>query len=283
MNLEPEHIETAPSKDPNAIRAMFARIARRYDLNNRLHSMWRDQAWRRAAVKMSQLRPDEDILDVACGTGDLTAMLAQAKVKGPKGDIQLFPSAHESHGRMYHLAPNDGVFDLKKGKVESPLLGRVVGADFCPEMLDLARGKFPRLPIEWVLADAHSLPFADASFDVVTIAFGLRNLADPRRALAGFARLLRPGGRLVVLEFTPEGHGQGGRAIGWFTRHIMPRTASAIAGAGGDAYDYLHKSVQSFLTARQVAQELALAGLTQVTTREMTFGTVALCRGIKTE
>jgi demethylmenaquinone methyltransferase/2-methoxy-6-polyprenyl-1,4-benzoquinol methylase len=220
---------------------MFARIARRYDLNNRLHSMWRDQAWRRAAATMADLQPGQDALDVACGTGDLTAMLAR-----------------EKHSR-----------------------GRVVGADFCPEMLDLARKKFPHLPIEWMLADAHSLPFAQASFDVITIAFGLRNLADPRRALAGFARLLRPGGRLVVLEFTPEGHGRGGRAIGWFTRHIMTHTASAIAGAGGEAYDYLHKSVQSFLTAQQVAQELADAGLADVQTREMTFGTVALCRGLK--
>ena len=237
--------QTSPSKDPQTIRTMFARIARRYDLNNRLHSMWRDQAWRRAAMKMAQLRPGEDALDVACGTGDLTAMLAREN-----GGIQLSR-------------------------------GRVVGADFCPEMLEIARKKFPHLPIEWVLADAHSLPFAQASFDVITIAFGLRNLADPRRALAGFARLLRPGGRLVVLEFTPEGRGRGGQAIGWFTRHIMTHTASAIAGAGGEAYDYLHKSVQSFLTARQVAQELALAGLTDVQTREMTFGTVALCRGLK--
>jgi demethylmenaquinone methyltransferase/2-methoxy-6-polyprenyl-1,4-benzoquinol methylase len=157
----------------------------------------------------------------------------------------------------------------------------VVGADFCPEMLDIARKKFPHLPIEWVQADAHSLPFPDSSFDVITIAFGLRNLADPRRALAGFARLLRPGGRLVVLEFTPEGRGWGGRAIAWFTRHIMPRTASAIAGEGGEAYDYLHKSVQSFLTASQLAQALADAGLADVRIRELTFGTVALCRGVK--
>jgi demethylmenaquinone methyltransferase/2-methoxy-6-polyprenyl-1,4-benzoquinol methylase len=232
--------QTSPSKDPNTIRTMFARIARRYDLNNRLHSMWRDQAWRRAAAKMAQLQPGEDALDVACGTGDLTAMLAREKAGG-----------------------------------------RVVGADFCPEMLDLARKKFPHLPIEWVTADAHSLPFADASFDVVTIAFGLRNLADPRRALAGFARLLRPGGRLVVLEFTPAPRGWGGRTIAWFTRHVMPRTASAIAGEGGEAYDYLHKSVQSFLTAGQLAQALTAAGLADVRKRELTFGTVALCRGVK--
>jgi demethylmenaquinone methyltransferase/2-methoxy-6-polyprenyl-1,4-benzoquinol methylase len=233
---------TSPSKDPDTIRTMFARIARRYDLNNRLHSMWRDQAWRRAAARMAQPQPGEDALDAACGTGDLTAMLAREKAGG-----------------------------------------RVAGADFCPEMLDLARKKFPRLPIEWVLADAHSLPFPEASFDVITIAFGLRNLADPRGALAGFARLLRPGGRLVVLEFTPDARGWCGRAIAWFTRHVMTRTASAIAGEGGEAYDYLHKSVQSFLTARQLAQELADAGLADVQTRELTFGTVALCRGVKCE
>ncbi len=129
---------TDPSNKAQQVRTMFARIARRYDLNNRLHSLWRDQAWRRAAAAMAAVKAGQDVLDVACGTGDLTAMLA---AWGPR---------------------------------------QIVGADFCPEMLALARKKFPHLRIEWLPADAMSLPFAPESFDVVTIAFGLRNLADPR-------------------------------------------------------------------------------------------------------
>jgi len=280
---------------------MFAQIARRYDLNNRLHSLWRDQAWRRAAAKMARLRPGESALDVACGTGDLTAMLARMPDRVVGVGCHAQASVVCSRG---HVSPT-GHARADLGMAPG---GRLVGVDFCPEMLEIARRKFPRLPIEWVQADAHALPFADASFDVITIAFGLRNLADPRRALAEFVRLLRPGGRLVVLEFAPEGCGWGGRAIAWFTRHVMSRTASiiagerggragkmpatheggtpsthasAIAGEGGGAYDYLHKSVQSFLTPEKVAQEMARAGLTRIEIREMTFGTIAICRGVK--
>lgn len=223
------------------IRSMFARIARRYDLNNRLHSMGRDQAWRRAAAAMTGVAAGEEVLDVACGTGDLTAMLAR----------------------------------------RAPAPGRVVGADFCPEMLQIARRKFAHLSIEWLEADAHALPFAPASFDVVTVAFGLRNLARPREAIAHWCDLLRPGGRLVVLEFTPDTRGPVGRAIAWFTRYVMSRTASAIAADKGGAYDYLHNSVQSFLTARELADALADAGLSEVRTRRMTAGVVAICRGRK--
>jgi len=234
--------EPAGAGDPSAIQSMFARIAPRYDLNNRLHSLGRDQAWRRQAVRVSGVRPGESVLDVACGTCDLAAIFAAAGA------------------------------------------GRVVGADFCQEMLDLARRKYTagqaEARIEFLQADAHELPFADATFDIVSIAFGLRNLADPPRALQEFHRVIKAGGRLIVLEFCPDGQGIAKAFIRWFTRVIMPRTAGAIAGDAG-AYRYLHNSVQSFLRADQVAAAIRQAGFANVQTRTMTFSTVAIHRGEK--
>ncbi len=223
-----EHLQT----DPRLVREMFARIARTYDLNNRLHSMWRDQAWRRAAVKSAGAVRGRAVLDVACGTGDLAGMFARAGA------------------------------------------GRVVGLDFCEEMLRIARRKLPA--IEFVCGDAHKLPFADGGFDVLSIAFGIRNLADPAGALREFARVLRPGGQLVVLEFDRTGSTPAARAVRWFMVHVMSRTASALARDRTGAYDYLHKSVQSFMSAGELAAAIAAAGFCQVRTRRLSFGVAAL-------
>ncbi|MCA9311559.1 MAG: class I SAM-dependent methyltransferase, partial [Phycisphaerales bacterium] len=127
---------------------MFGAIARSYDLNNRLHSFGRDQAWRRAAVRMAGVTPTDDVLDCACGTGDLTRSFADAGARS------------------------------------------VTGLDFTPEMLEIARRRRLRSPhqtgdtIRYVEGDAQRLPFEDASFDIVSIAFGIRNVTEPDRALA---------------------------------------------------------------------------------------------------
>jgi len=235
----------ALAADPHAdrekaakVRAMFAAIAGSYDLNNRVHSFGRDQAWRRAAVRMSDLRPTDEVLDVACGTGDLARAFADAGA------------------------------------------ARVVGADFTPPMLEIAREREDRAreraPIEYVEADAMDLPFDDASFDVVSIAFGIRNVSDPIAAMREFRRALRPAGRLVILEFDRPGFAP----IRWlsdlYTNVIMPRTATLLSGDRSGAYRYLPRSVQTFLGRAEMAEAMRAAGFSDVRQRPLTFG-VCVC------
>lgn len=214
------------------VRRMFSAIARSYDLNNRLHSFWQDQAWRRAAVRLVRPTPQDRVLDVACGTGDLTLAFAHA----------------------------------------NPAPATVTGLDFTPQMLDVARCKARQADASFVEGDAMNLPFADASFDVLSIAFGIRNVSEPDRALREFRRVLSPGGRLVILEFGEPRQG----VLRWlnnvYTRRVMPLTASIIARDTSGAYRYLPKSVASFLDPAALARSVADAGFTDVMQHPLTFG-----------
>lgn len=245
---QPEDLATDPHRrvdKPEKVREMFGAIAGAYDLNNRLHSFGLDQRWRRAAVRLARIGPSDDVVDVACGTGDLTELLAEA---GPRS---------------------------------------VLGLDFTPAMLDLARTKCARkrprglgdgaVP-RYEHGDATALALADASMDVVTIAFGLRNVGEPRRALAEFRRVLRPGGRLVVLEFD-EPRQPLIRAINRvYTHGLMPWTASIIARDRSGAYRYLPRSVETFLDRDALRAALLAAGFATIEQRALTFGTcVASC------
>ncbi|MCA9291832.1 MAG: bifunctional demethylmenaquinone methyltransferase/2-methoxy-6-polyprenyl-1,4-benzoquinol methylase UbiE [Phycisphaerales bacterium] len=230
----------APDKS-DRVRRMFSAIARSYDLNNRIHSFGRDQAWRRAAVRMAELRPADEVLDVACGTGDLAQAFADAGAR------------------------------------------RVVGLDFTPAMLDIARFKAERrgadASIEYVQGDAMALPHADASFDVVSIAFGIRNVEDPAAALREFRRVLRPGGRLVVLEFSEPRNPLvrfGNRLYG---RHVMPVTATLIARDRSGAYRYLPRSISTFLEPEAMRQQMRDAGFADLASKPLTFGVCTLYRG----
>lgn len=216
---------------------MFAAIAHRYDLNNRVHSFGRDQAWRRRAVRLCGVRPTDHVLDAACGTGDLAEAFAAA---GP---------------------------------------ARVCGADFTAEMLAVARRKGAWLGAsgrgvrpEYVLADITSLPFDDASFDIVSIAFGIRNVSEPRRVLGEFRRVLRPGGRLIILEFSHPANRMLRAINSVYCERIMPVTATLLAGDRSGAYRYLPKSVATFADRRQLVAMMEAAGLTDVSEHPMTFG-----------
>jgi len=238
-------LERSPHEDAakaEKVRGMFAAIARRYDLNNRLHSFGRDQAWRRAAARAASVAPGDRVLDIACGTGDLTRLLAETT-----------EAAH------------------------------VTGGDYTPEMLEIAREKNQIPRTEYVHADATDLPFEDGSFDAVTIAFGVRNVTDPARALEEFHRVLAPGGRLVILEFATPKSRLVRAGNGLYTKVIMPITAGLIARDRAGAYRYLPRSIETFLQPPAMTEAMRSAGFADVTTAPMTLRVVVCYRGVKSE
>lgn len=233
-------------RDPHAVsdkaqrvRKMFAAIAPSYDLNNRLHSLWRDQAWRRKVVRLCGVGARDRVVDVACGTGDLSLAMGDA---GP---------------------------------------AQVLGVDFTHQMLTVAaqkqrlwRGRKlqPTPPVHFADGDAMRLPLHDGSADVLSIAFGIRNVADPLAALREFNRVLRPGGRLCILEFSiPTGRLLRAAYMFYF-RHIMPRTATLIARDRSGAYRYLPQSVNTFLSRQQMVKMMDQAGFERVSQHPLTFG-----------
>jgi len=222
---------------------MFAGIAGRYDLLNHLLSGNVDKSWRRLVART--LRPSlvegARVLDVACGTGDLSLVL--------------------------------------EGAGEA----RVVGLDFCRPMLEIARRKAASgaRPVPFVEGDALRLPFADCSFDVVTIAFGLRNLASVEDGLRELRRILRPAGRIAVLEFS-DPVVPGFRALFrfYFTR-VLPRIGGLVSGSRG-AYEYLPDSVSKFPDQKRLAALMREAGFEEVAYKNLTGGIAALHTGART-
>ena len=214
------------------IRQMFDQVAPGYDARNRLFSADRDRAWRRRAASLAGLRPGQTALDLCTGTGKL------------------------AHELLPYVGPS----------------GRVIGVDFSPAMLDLARRR--ERNVEFRLGDVTRLSDADASVDAVTIGFGLRNLVDRDAALRDMVRVLRPGGRLVILEFAPP-RGVLLRAYRFYLTRIMPAIAGLRSAEEGSAYRYLAETVQAFPDPPELAAELEGLGFAASVER-MTFGIVAL-------
>ena len=158
---------------------------------------------------------------------------------------------------------------------------RVVGADFCAPMLARARAKTAPRPDgpRWVAADTLALPFPPASFDFATVAFGIRNVADPRAALRELARVVRPGGRVVVLEFSKPRVPLLGAAYRFYFRRVLPRLGALVAGARNGAYRYLHDSVMAFPEREQFLALMREAGLGACRMRLLTGGIAAVYRG----
>ena len=244
-----EIINKAPNPpfmpDPVAVNAMFARIARRYDFANHLISCGLDYGWRRNLVAAVRACAPSTILDLATGSGDVAFAL--------------------SHG----LPPGT----------------RIEGIDFCQPMLDQANAKKTALDqthqddLQFRAGDGLALPVADATFDAVTISFGLRNMADRNQSLREMYRVLRPGGHLFVLEFSQP------RA--WFRpfyffylRRILPWLAGAVTG-DRRAYVYLNDTIAQFPNRQELAAEIQAVGFTQVSAIPLTLGTVALHQGTK--
>jgi demethylmenaquinone methyltransferase/2-methoxy-6-polyprenyl-1,4-benzoquinol methylase len=215
---------------------MFDRIARRYDLVNTILSAGTDGGWRRKAARATGLKAGGSALDVACGSGKLTAQLA--RIAGPSG--------------------------------------RVVGLDFSTQMLDVARHEHPGL--DFTEGDALKLPFDDATFDASTIAFGLRNLADPVRGLREMLRIVKPGGRAVVLEFVRPPRGPVGAAYRVYLKTLLPAIGGVLSGQPA-AYRYLSDTVDSYRTAEELEALAAVAGWTSVRRLGLAAGTVSVVSG----
>lgn len=217
---------------------MFGAIADRYDLMNRVMTMGRDQRWREQAADVAELEPGETALDVATGTGDLAFILARRV--GPRG--------------------------------------HVIGVDFTPEMLRLARTKAAGrgLPVTFQEGDAEDLPFDSGSFAAVTCAFGVRNFENRQAGINEMARVAAPGGRVVILELTPPQNALARR----YMTEVVPRLGQLLARAR-DAYTYLPESADEFPQPRELGAMMQLAGLRTVTYRLLNFGTVALHWGTK--
>lgn len=154
---------------------------------------------------------------------------------------------------------------------------RVVAADFSKGMLEVGKKKYPKL--EFVFADAMKLPFKDEEFDVVTMSFGLRNVQDHRVALAEFLRVLKPNGRLVICEFSHV-PGPFGVLYRFYLKYFLPKI-SALFSKSPEAYDYLAESIQAWPKQRELAQDIANVGFSQVGYKNLSFGIVALHQAVK--
>lgn len=219
---------------------MFDAIARRYDALNHLLSAGLDRRWRRQAIRALALTGREAALDVCTGTGDLAIEAATA-----------------SSGRA----------------------ARVIGIDFSGEMLRVGREKIRAAAlgarVHLARGDATRLPLADQSVDVATVAFGIRNVADPGQGCAELLRVLVPGGRLAILEFgAPRLPGLRAAYL-WYFRRVLPRIGRLVS-KHSDAYSYLPLSVMAFPAGEAFGDMLRVSGFTEVRCQPLTFGVVWL-------
>jgi demethylmenaquinone methyltransferase/2-methoxy-6-polyprenyl-1,4-benzoquinol methylase len=227
------------------VREMFAAIATRYDLLNHLLSGNIDKRWRRLvaqALRGKLVDGNARILDVACGTGDLSLTLSQ------------------SGG------------------------ARIVGIDFCRPMLDIAATKSAKsgLPLPFIEGDALHLPFADRSFEAATIAFGLRNLTSVEAGIKELLRVLKPGGKVAVLEFSkPQAPILRSLFKFYFTK-LLPRFGGLISGSKS-AYQYLPDSVSRFPDQKELATMMKDAGFAEVSYQNLTGGIAALHLGTRSK
>ncbi|MGC9197569.1 MAG: ubiquinone/menaquinone biosynthesis methyltransferase [Acidobacteriaceae bacterium] len=235
--------ETSEDAAAEHVRDLFDSIAPRYDLLNHLLSMGLDRRWwRRAAQSFRGVlkRPEALVLDLCCGTGDLTAALLRLRPEG--------------------AAP-------------------ITGLDFSTAMLDRARSKYSGANVQWIQGDAMHLPYPDGSFDLVTSAFGFRNLTNYAEGLAEIYRVLTPGGQIGILEAN-QPDGLRGWGYGIYFQHLLPVLGGLISGQPA-AYRYLPDSVMQFPRPDQMLRMMRDAGFQQSAWDAYLLRAAGLYRGVK--
>ena len=223
------------------VRGVFDSVASKYDLMNDLMSLGAHRAWKAYAVAVANVRPGDKVLDVAAGTGDLTR--AFARQAGPGGTV-----VHTDINEAMLRAGRDRLLDD----------GLVLPSCAC---------------------DAEKLPFADGRFDLVSVAFGLRNMTHKEQALAEMCRVLRPGGRLLVLEFSRVAEPLR-KPYDWYSFNILPRLGQWVAG-DADSYRYLAESIRMHPSQQELKALMQAAGFGHVDVHNLTAGVVALHVGVK--
>jgi len=236
----PEPREAAPGEATSErVRGIFSGIATNYDAFNLLSSFGIDRIWRRRAVGLSRLRKGERVLDLCAGTGDLSLVYAK-----------------------------------------TGLPSEVLGTDFVPEMLAVAEGKVGKVasgvPVRFSQADAQDLPFDDRSFDVVSVAFGVRNLPDRAANFREVRRVLKPGGRYVILEFSRPPFPPFRWLYHAYLRLVIPTLGSLLSGGDRASFQYLNDSILRFPNQPALAAELRAAGFDVVDWNNVSFGIVAV-------
>ncbi|MDO9556451.1 MAG: bifunctional demethylmenaquinone methyltransferase/2-methoxy-6-polyprenyl-1,4-benzoquinol methylase UbiE [Coriobacteriia bacterium] len=240
-SVTPEPAPGQPTTD--RVKGIFSAIAPSYDRFNRLSSLGIDRWWRRKTVRLAQLRPKSRVLDLAAGTGDLTMAIA------------------------------------RQGEPAS-----IMSTDFVPEMLEIGRQKAALFEgttrIEFEVADAQDLPFGDDEFDVVTIAFGVRNLPDRAANFREVHRVLRSGGRYVILEFSRPRLKPFRALYHFYLRTVIPFLGGMLTG-DRSGFDYLNESILAFPSQVTLSAELHKAGFSSVEWHDLTFGIVAVHVAVK--
>jgi demethylmenaquinone methyltransferase/2-methoxy-6-polyprenyl-1,4-benzoquinol methylase len=223
------------------VQQMFASIAPAYDRTNSVLSLGIHHVWRKNTVQVSGARTGMSVLDCATGTGDLA--LEFKKTVGPAG--------------------------------------QVIGTDFCPEMMETAPAKSEakQLHVQFEVADAMNLPYPDHTFDISSISFGIRNVDDPSIALKEMARVVKPGGKVMILEFgQPKGFM--GVLYDWYSRHIIPFIGGLLTG-NKEAYQYLPRTAAQFPCREEFLTLMRNTGMySEASYQELTFGIAFLYKGV---